>query len=443
MIKVHQLTKRYGNAIAVDGLSFTIRPGRVTGFLGPNGAGKSTTMRVILGLDAPTSGWATVNGQPYQRLTRPLYQAAALLDPGAVHGGRTARNHLRAIAASNGIGARRVDQVLPLVGLDSAARRRVRGFSLGMKQRLGIAAALLGDPPVLMLDEPVNGLDPEGIHWIRGLLRSLAAEGRTVFVSSHLMSEMAPTADHLIVISRGRLIANAPIDEFVRHSSRSNVIVRSPADGALAALLTQRGAAVTAESDGRLAVTGLDAAAIGDLAREHDIALHELTPRHASLEEVFMNSPRTASTTTPACPQAHRRPPDHDRHRHHHRHRLGYGTGPRHTRLRVDQAPLGSLHLPDPAVRRGGGRRHRLPGDPRPRHPLGHHDRPVQGSLRPGGRQLHRPGPRPAGVRGARRARDQLRIHHRPDPHHLRRGAARSSPPRPPSSAPSPWPPGN
>ena len=241
MIEVHELTKRYCGAVAVDGLSFAVRPGRVTGFLGPNGAGKSTTMRVILGLDSPTSGWATVNGQPYQRLSRPLNQAGALLDAGAVHCGRTARDHLRAVAASNGIGARRVTEVLGLVGLDGVAGRRVRGFSLGMKQRLGIAAALLGDPPVLMFDEPVNGLDPEGIHWIRGLLKSLAAEGRTVFVSSHLMSEMALTAEHLIVIGRGRLVADAAIEEFVRQSSRSDVLVRSPAGGALAGLLSQQG----------------------------------------------------------------------------------------------------------------------------------------------------------------------------------------------------------
>src|SRR5215470_1608795 len=259
MIEVRELTKRYGSAVAVDELSFTVRPGRVTGFLGPNGAGKSTTMRVILGLDAPTAGWATVGGRPYQRLVRPLHQAGALLDAGAVPGGRTARDHLLAIAASNGIGARRVAEVLGLAGLDSVAGKRVRGFSLGMKQRLGIAAALLGDPPVLMFDEPVNGLDPEGVHWIRGLFKSLAAEGRTVLVSSHLMSEMALTADHLVVIGRGRLVADAPIEEFVRQGSRNDILVRSPAGGALAGLLSQRG-----------------------------IALHELTPRHASLEEAFM-----------------------------------------------------------------------------------------------------------------------------------------------------------
>jgi ABC-2 type transport system ATP-binding protein len=292
MIEVHELTKRYGSAMAVDGLSLTVRPGRVTGFLGPNGAGKSTTMRVILGLDAPTSGWATVNGRPYQQLSRPLHQAGALLDAGAVHGGRTARDHLLAIAVSNGIGARRAAEVLGLVGLDSVAGQRVRGFSLGMRQRLGIAAALLGDPPVLMFDEPVNGLDPEGIAWIRGLLKSLAAEGRTIFVSSHLMSEMALTADHLIVIGRGRLIADAPIAEFVQQSSHRDVVVRSPRGADLAGLLAARGAAVTAEPDGGLAVTGLDAPAIADLAREHGISVHELTTRHASLEEAYMELTR-------------------------------------------------------------------------------------------------------------------------------------------------------
>jgi ABC-2 type transport system ATP-binding protein len=292
MIEVCELTKSYGSALAVDGLSFTVRPGRVTGFLGPNGAGKSTTMRVILGLDAPTAGWAAVNGRPYQELVRPLRQAGALLDAGAVHGARTARDHLLAIAASNGIGGRRVDEVLGLVGLESAGGRRVRGFSLGMKQRLGIAGALLGDPPVLMFDEPANGLDPEGIAWIRGLLKSLAAEGRTVFVSSHLMSEMALTADHLIVIGRGRLVADAAVTEFVQQSSRRDVVVRSPRGADLAGLLAARGAAVVAQPDGGLAVTGLEATVIGEVAREHGIALHELTPRHASLEEAFMELTR-------------------------------------------------------------------------------------------------------------------------------------------------------
>ena len=292
MIEVCELTKRYGASVAVDGLSFTVRPGRVTGFLGPNGAGKSTTMRVILGLDAPAEGRAVVNGQRYQQLARPLHQAGALLDAGAVPGGRSARNHLRAIAASNGISARRVGEVLGLVGLEGAASRRVRGFSLGMKQRLGIAAALLGDPPVLMFDEPVNGLDPEGIHWIRGLLKQLAAEGRTVFVSSHLMSEMALTADHLVVIGRGRLIADAPIAEFVQQGSSGDVMVRSPRGGDLAGLLAASGAAVTAAPGGGLAITGLDAGRIGDLAAAHGIPLHELTPRHASLEEAYMELTR-------------------------------------------------------------------------------------------------------------------------------------------------------
>jgi ABC-2 type transport system ATP-binding protein len=288
MIEVEQLSKRFGPVTAVDDLSFTVRPGRVTGFLGPNGAGKTTTMRIILGLNAADAGTATVGGRRYDGLIRPLREVGSLLDATAVHAGRTGWAHLLSIAQSNGIDKQRVAEVLRLTGLESVAGRRVGGFSLGMKQRLGIAAALLGDPPVLMFDEPVNGLDPEGIHWIRGLLKSLAAEGRTIFVSSHLMSEMALTAEHLIVIGRGRLVADAPIEEFVRQSSRSDVLVRSPAGGALAGLLIQRGGAVTAETDGGLAVTGLDAAAIGDLARAHGITLHQLTPRQASLEEAFM-----------------------------------------------------------------------------------------------------------------------------------------------------------
>jgi ABC-2 type transport system ATP-binding protein len=249
-------------------------------------------MRVILGLDAPSTGRATVNGQPFIRLRRPLHEVGALLDAGAVQGDRTARDHLWSIARSNGIGRRRVAEVLGMVGLEAAATKRLRGFSLGMKQRLGIAAALLGDPRVLMFDEPVNGLDPEGIHWIRGLLKSLAAEGRTVFVSSHLMSEMALTADHLVVIGRGRLVADAPMADFVRQSSRRDVVVRSPHTGELAGLLAQYGAVVVAETDGGLSVTGLDAGQIGDLAAARGIALHELTPRQASLEEAFMELTR-------------------------------------------------------------------------------------------------------------------------------------------------------
>ncbi len=289
MIEVEQLSKRFGPVTAVDGLSFTVRPGHVTGFLGPNGAGKTTTMRVILGLDAPTSGTALVGGRRYQQIIRPLHEVGSLLDATALHGGRTAWFHLLSIAQSNGIGRRRVTQVLQLTGLDAVARRRIKGFSLGMKQRLGIAAALLGDPPVLMFDEPVNGLDPEGIHWIRRLFTSLAAEGRTVLVSSHLMSEMALTADHLIIIGRGRLIADTPTGQFTDSSARRDVLVRSPRAGDLAGLLAARGAAVTPQHDGGLAVTGMDAPAIADLAAGHGIAVHELAPRHASLEQAYLD----------------------------------------------------------------------------------------------------------------------------------------------------------
>jgi ABC-2 type transport system ATP-binding protein len=287
MIEVHELTKRFGATLAVDRLSFTVRPGRVTGFLGPNGAGKTTTMRMILALDRPTSGTALVDGRPYPRLSRPLCTVGAVLDAGGAHPGRRAADHLRYLARSNGLGRRRVREVLDRVGLSEVAGRRVRGFSLGMRQRLGIAAALLGDPPVLMFDEPVNGLDPEGIRWIRELMRALAAEGRTVLVSSHLMSEMALTADHLIVIGRGRLISNTGLADFVRASSRGHVVVRSPRAAELARLLAAEGAAVEPD-DGALAVTGLDAATLGDLAAGHGIALHELASRHASLEEAFM-----------------------------------------------------------------------------------------------------------------------------------------------------------
>ncbi len=289
MIEVDQLRKRFGPVTAVDGLSFTVRPGQVTGFLGPNGAGKTTTMRVILGLDAPTSGTALVGGRRYQAITRPLRQVGSLLDATALPGGRTAWFHLLSIAQSNGIGRRRVAEVLQLTGLDTASRRRVRVFSLGMKQRLGIAAALLGDPPVLMFDEPVNGLDPEGVHWVRQLLKTLAAEGRTVFVSSHLMSEMALAADHLIIIGRGRLLADTPTERFVESSARTDVLVRSPRADELAALLAGRGAAVVRQDDDGLAVTGPDAPAIAGLAAEHGIAVHELVPRHASLEQAYLD----------------------------------------------------------------------------------------------------------------------------------------------------------
>ena len=289
MIDVDQLRKRFGPVTAVDGLSFTVRPGRVTGFLGPNGAGKTTTMRIVLGLDAATSGTALVGGRRYQAIIRPLRQVGSLLDATAVPGGRTAWFHLLSIAQSNGIGRRRVTEVLRLTGLDTAAGRRLRGFSLGMKQRLGIAAALLGDPPVLMFDEPVNGLDPEGVRWIRELLRSLAAEGRTVFVSSHLMSEMALTADHLIIIGRGRLLADTPTDRFVESSAPTDVLVRSPRAGELAALLAGRGAAIVRQDDGGLVVTGLDAPAIAGLAADHGLAVYELAPRHASLEQAYLD----------------------------------------------------------------------------------------------------------------------------------------------------------
>jgi ABC-2 type transport system ATP-binding protein len=288
MIEATGLTKRYGATVAVDNLSFTVPPGQVTGFLGPNGAGKSTTMRLILGLDAPDSGTVIVTGRPYTAYRRPLLQAGALLEAKAFHGGRSAYNHLRWLALSNGISRARAGEVLDLVGLASVARKRAGGFSLGMSQRLGIAAALLGDPPVLMLDEPVNGLDPDGVVWIRTLLKSLAAEGRTVFLSSHLMSEMALTADRLIVIGRGRLIAQASVTEFLAAGSGSFVRARSPQAAQLAALLEARGATVTRESDGSLAVTGTASDTVGELARANGLALTELSVHQASLEDRYM-----------------------------------------------------------------------------------------------------------------------------------------------------------
>jgi ABC-2 type transport system ATP-binding protein len=289
MIEVEGLSKRFGPVTAVDDLSFTVRPGRVTGFLGPNGAGKTTTMRIILGLNAADTGTATVAGRRYDRLIRPLREVGSLLDATALHPGRTGWVHLLSIAQSNGIARQRVTEVLGLTGLDQVARRRVGGYSLGMKQRLGIAAALLGDPPVLMFDEPVNGLDPEGVHWIRGFFRELAADGRTVLVSSHLMSEMAQTADHLVIIGRGRLLADVPTEELIESSARRDVLVRSPRAAELAELITQRGGTVTPQDDGALVVTGLDAAAIGDLAAGHGIAVHALVPRQASLEDAYLD----------------------------------------------------------------------------------------------------------------------------------------------------------
>jgi ABC-2 type transport system ATP-binding protein len=288
MIEVHELTKRYGAATAVDGLSFTVRPGQVTGFLGPNGAGKSTTLRLILGLDAPTAGTASVDGRPFRDRRRGLRDAGALLDATAVPAGRSAAAHLVALARGNGLPATRVDEVLEEVGLAEVARRRVGGFSLGMKQRLGIAAALLGDPGVLIFDEPVNGLDPEGIRWVRGLFRGLAAEGRTVLVSSHLMSEMEHTADHLIVIGRGQLIADSPISEFLERNSQPKVAVRTPEPLALRSALAAAGGSAAPGPDGLLEVSGLTAAQVGELALAQGIALHELVPHRGSLEEAFM-----------------------------------------------------------------------------------------------------------------------------------------------------------
>ncbi|WP_066367471.1 ABC transporter ATP-binding protein [Herbidospora mongoliensis] len=289
MIEITGLTKRYGRRTAVDGLTFTVRPGQVTGFLGPNGAGKSTTMRAILGLDRPDSGSVTVDGRGYAGLSRPMREVGALLDARAVHPRRTARNHLLCIAQTNGISAPRVDEVLSLVGLESVARDRAGGFSLGMGQRLGIAVALLGDPKVLLFDEPVNGLDPEGIKWIRELMRGLAAEGRTVLVSSHLMSEMAQTADHLIVIGRGRLIADVGVTEFVRQGQ--NVLVRADEPGPLTARLAEAGATVTAGVDGALIVTGMEAREIGRAALDAGVVLTELTPQR-SLEQAYMDLTR-------------------------------------------------------------------------------------------------------------------------------------------------------
>jgi ABC-2 type transport system ATP-binding protein len=291
-IEAHGLTKRYGSTLAVDNLSFTVRPGLVTGFIGPNGAGKSTTMRLVLGLDAPDRGTALVNGRPYASLGVPLREVGALLDARAFHPGRPARDHLRWLAAGNGIPRARVEAVLELVGLSRAARRRAGGFSLGMAQRLGIAAALLGDPPVLLFDEPVNGLDPEGIRWIRGFLRSLAGEGRAVLVSSHLMSELEDTADHLIVIGRGRLIADTTVRDLLDESAGLRFNVRTPQPSALMALLADAGAVVTSTDHEALTVAGLEGARIADLAADHGLRVYELSPHRVTLEEAFMELTR-------------------------------------------------------------------------------------------------------------------------------------------------------
>jgi ABC-2 type transport system ATP-binding protein len=289
MIEVEHVTKRYGEKVAVDDLTFQVKPGIVTGFLGPNGAGKSTTMRVILGLDAPTSGSATVSGKAYRDLPAPLHEIGAMLEARAIHTGRSAYHHLVAMAQTHGIARSRVDEVIEMVGLSDVARKRVGSFSLGMGQRLGIAAALLGDPATVVLDEPANGLDPEGILWIRNLLKGLAAEGRTVFLSSHLMAEIAQTAEHLIVVGRGRLIADTTVAEIVAHASRdSAVTVRSPQSTQLREALSGDGVVISSVERGRLEVHGLTAAQIGAAAARWGIELHELTPQQASLEDAFM-----------------------------------------------------------------------------------------------------------------------------------------------------------
>ncbi|MFN2608474.1 MAG: ABC transporter ATP-binding protein [Acidimicrobiales bacterium] len=315
MIEVRDLTKRYGGTLAVDHLSFSVQAGTVTGFLGPNGAGKSTTMRLILGLDRPSAGTATIGGMAYRDLAEPLRVVGALLEARAVHSGRSAYNHLLVLAQTQGLPRRRVDEVIELIGLTGVADRRAGGFSLGMSQRLGIAAALLGDPQVLLLDEPVNGLDPEGIRWIRTLMQRLAAEGRTVFVSSHLMNEMAITADHLVVIGRGRLIAECPTNEFIGRSSHRSVRVFSPDRAALERLVLAEGGQVQPGDGGALTVIGLEASRIGDAAARQGLALHELTPQSASLEEAFMEltrdsveygtadgAPRAPGTPAPGAP---------------------------------------------------------------------------------------------------------------------------------------------
>jgi len=292
VIEATALTKDYGEKRAVDQLSFSVRPGVVTGFLGPNGSGKSTTMRLILGLDAPTAGDVLVNGKHYREHRAPLHEVGALLEARSVHTGRSAYNHLLALAQTHGIGRKRVQELIDLVGLHDVARKRAGEFSLGMGQRLGIATALLGDPHTFLLDEPANGLDPEGIHWMRTLLRGLAAEGRAVFVSSHLMSEMALTADHLIVIGRGRLIADTSVDEFVRRASGSLVRVRSPQASQLRELLVSPDVTVASDEIGVLEITGLTAEQIGETAAANGIVLHELMPLQASLEDAFMELTR-------------------------------------------------------------------------------------------------------------------------------------------------------
>jgi ABC-2 type transport system ATP-binding protein len=288
VIEAHNLTKRYGSTLAVDDLSFDVRPGTVTGFLGPNGAGKTTTMRMMVGLDRPDRGTVTVNGRRFSETPVPMHEIGALLDAKAFHGGRSGYNHLLALALSNGLPRTRVDEVLGIVGMETAAKRRASGYSMGMGQRLGIAAALLGDPTILLFDEPVNGLDPEGIAWVRGLMRHLASQGRTVFVSSHLMSEMALTADRVVVIGKGKLIRDESMEAFVNSSSGRSVLVRTPDAERFAGVLTAAGAHVGAASEGGLTVTGFESPRIGELAAGAGVVLHELTPVRASLEEAYM-----------------------------------------------------------------------------------------------------------------------------------------------------------
>ncbi|PJI94147.1 ABC transporter ATP-binding protein [Luteimicrobium subarcticum] len=288
MIEAHGLTKRYGPKTAVNGISFTVRPGVVTGFLGPNGAGKSTTMRMIMGLDRPTAGTVTVNGKPYAQHRSPLTEVGALLEAKAVHTGRSAANHLYALAATHGIPRSRVSEVIEMTGLRAVAKKRVGGFSLGMGQRLGIAVALLGDPKTLILDEPVNGLDPEGVLWVRHLARYLASEGRTVFLSSHLMSEVAQTADRVLVIGRGEILADATVQEFVDGASTKTVTVRSPEAAKLADVLQRQGGTVTSDEPGLLSVSDVEAPAIGEAAAANGIVLHELTPVRSTLEQAYM-----------------------------------------------------------------------------------------------------------------------------------------------------------
>ncbi|NLW99719.1 MAG: ATP-binding cassette domain-containing protein [Actinomycetales bacterium] len=292
MIEAVNLTKRYGDKTAVDDVTFQVMPGTVTGFLGPNGAGKSTTMRMIVGLDHPTAGSVTVNGKPYAAHSAPLREVGVLLDAKAVHTGRSAYNHLRAMAATHGIPKRRVREVIELTGLEQVASKRVGGFSLGMGQRLGIAAALLGDPKTLILDEPVNGLDPEGVKWVRTMVRYLASQGRTVFISSHLMSEMSQTADHLLVIGRGRIIASGPIDEVIGSARQATVRVVTPDPDRLSRRLREQGGQVTVLEPGRLEVTGLTHVQIGEIAAADGVTLHELTPMNASLEDAYLSLTR-------------------------------------------------------------------------------------------------------------------------------------------------------